>query len=256
MKKRNFILAVLMCFLGTSITGCSEQELITLTEGEQQIVAEYAASVLMQYNAGSNMRVLTGKKLAQAEAKDQARKEQEARRQQAIMDYQSANGTKKMTTVGPDGAVTTTTPGENSVAVIEDLGSFFAVDGFSITYQNYEVVDTYADSHEENMMMAMDATTGNKLLVVHFAVTNNNGEAALLDVLSLEGKFRLKADGETFQSQYTLLLSDLSMYKGEIAGGATVDTVLVFEIPEELSAPGSLELVVSLGEQKGTISLQ
>ena len=46
------------------------------------------------------------------------------------------------------------------------------------------------------------------------------------------------------------------MYKGEIEAGATIDTVLVFEISEEQVSPSQLELTVSLGEQKGTINLQ
>ena len=260
MKKRNLFLAALICSLGLSIAGCGNQEL-TLTENEQQLVAEYAASVLMQYNAGSNMRVLTGKRLELAETEEQARKEQEAKRQQAAMEYQNGRGTASATTTttttvgGAEGIVTSTTAVQN-VTAIEDLGNFFAADGFSITYQNYEVTDSYADPQEGDLMMSMDATAGRKLLVAHFSVTNNSREAAMLDVLSLGGKFRLKIDGETLQSQYTLLLNDLSMYKGEIEAGATIDTVLVFEISEEQVSPSQLELTVSLGEQKGTINLQ
>ncbi len=262
MKKRNYLIAALICSLSLSLAGCGSQEL-NLTESEQKLITEYAASILMQYNAGSNMRILTGRELELAEAEEQVRLEQEARRQQAALEYQNAGGeagTTTTTTVGgAEGMVTSTAAGDN-VAAISDLGNFFATEGlsagFSITYQNYEVTDSYSDPQEGDLMMAMDATPGKKLLVVHFSVTNNNGEAALLDVLSLGGKFRLKIDGETILSQYTLLLNDLSMYKGTIEAGATMDAVLVFEISEAQSAPGELELSVALGEQRGVIRLQ
>lgn len=255
MKKKNLLAAVFICSLSLMMAGCKEQEVaLSLTEEEQQLVAGYAASVLMKYNAGSNMRVLSGAQLEQAQIEDQARKEKEARRQQLAEEYRNSQQENPQivggsdTTGGQKGTVETT-------PTIQDLGSFLALDNFTISYQNYEVTDSYGQP-DQGLMMAMDATEGNKLLVAHFSVTNNSGEMQQLDVLSLGGKFRLKADGKTIQSQYTLLLNDLSMYKGQIEAGGTIDTVLVFEISEQQEAAERVELIVSLNGQQGSISLK
>ena len=48
--------------------------LSSLWDEEQKMYAEYAAGVLMKYNAGTNNRVLEGQKLIQQEAKEEAQK--------------------------------------------------------------------------------------------------------------------------------------------------------------------------------------
>ncbi|MGN0306584.1 MAG: hypothetical protein ACI4DN_00055 [Lachnospiraceae bacterium] len=255
MKRRNIFAAVCICSLGLALTGCGDlnvgQEL-TMTEEEQKLVTEYAANILMKYNAGSNMRVLSGRELLLAEAQEEAQKEQEEKRQQLAEEYQNSQGTKNVTTVSGNSSLGSS---EAEMTAIEDLGSFFAFDSLSIVYQDYEITDSYGQGDEE-IMMAMDATAGKKLLVAHFAVTNNSSETVQLDVLSREGKFRLKADGTTLQSQYTLLLNDLSMYKGDIEAGAVVDTVLIFELSQEQAEAESLSLLITLGDQRGSITLK
>lgn len=255
MKKKSLFAVALVCALGLAVTGCNQNQELTLSQQDQELVTEYATSVLMKYNAGSNMRVLSGKELLQAEAEDQAAKEREAKRQQLAEEYQQSQQAQGTATTVSSGGKTQTTVPEQSIAMVEDLGSFFAIDQMTITYQNYEVTDSYGQPDEE-VMMAMDATAGNSLLVAHFSVTNNSSETVHLDILSKEGKFRLKAGDKTLQSQYTLLLNDLSMYKGDIEAGATIDTVLIFELSQEQVNAESLELIVSLGEQRGSIVLK
>ena len=80
MKKSKIIFFLIICILVTVLTGCSKKEaedivsieveeenMFGLTESEQMMYAEYAAGVLMKYNAGSNMRVLEGQKLINQE---------------------------------------------------------------------------------------------------------------------------------------------------------------------------------------------
>ena len=254
MKKKKLLVAAIICSFGLMMAGCGGQELtLSLTEEEQKLVSGYAASVLMKYNVGSNMRVLSGEELTQAEIAEQAQKEKETRRQQLAEEYRNAEQVSQTTnSMNTSGGQSGT--GE-TIAAIEDLGNFMALEDFSITYQNYEVTDSYGQM-DDGLMMAMDATAGNKLLVAHFSVTNNTGEVRELDILSMGGRFRLTVDGKTLQSQYTLLLNDLSMYKGQIEAGVTMDMVLVFEISQEQEAAESMELIVNLNGQKGSIVLK
>lgn len=253
MKKKSLFSAALVCSLGLLLTGCNQGQGLTLTEQDQQLVTEYAVSVLMKYNAGSNMRVLSGQELLQAETEEQARQDREARRQQLAEEYQGSQQAEE--TVSGSGTAAGSDSESETIANIEDLGSLMALDQITITYQNYEITDSYGEPDEE-IMMAMDAAEGKSLLVAHFTVTNHSSETSHLDVLSQDGKFRLKADGKTLQAEYTLLLNDLSMYKGDLEAGASIDTVLIFEVSGEQEAAESLELIVSMGEQSGRITLK
>jgi len=108
MKNRKISLMLLFSFALT-LTGCNKEENIQnqnqvvvtetpeeidetgfgITLEEQRMCAEYAAGVLMKYNAGSNMRVLEGMKLQNMEAKEQAQKAQEEKREQLAAEYQA-----------------------------------------------------------------------------------------------------------------------------------------------------------------------
>ncbi|MBQ9991527.1 MAG: hypothetical protein IJP31_11420 [Lachnospiraceae bacterium] len=253
MKKKSLFAVMLACSLGLALTGCSQSQELTLSEQDQQLVTEYAVNVLMKYNAGSNMRVLSGQELLQAEAEEQARLEREAKRQQLAADYQDSQQTQE--TVSGSSTSAGSTSEAETIATIEDLGNFMALDQIAITYQNYEITDSYQEPDGMGMM-AIDAGNGKSLLVAHFTVSNNSGETRHLDVLSQNGKFRLKADSKAVQSEYTLLLNDLSMYKGDIEAGASLDTVLIFEVSQEQAAAESLELIISMDGQDGSITIK
>ena len=74
-----------------------EPEIQNLTDEEQKMYAEYAAGVLMKYNAGSNNRVLKGQKLIQVEAKEEAQAQQAARREQLAAEYEANKKDKENT---------------------------------------------------------------------------------------------------------------------------------------------------------------
>ena len=102
MKKNILFSFVSVCMLATVLTACGKKEEVVetieqveevnmfgLTDEEQKLYAEYAAGVLMKYNAGTNNRVLEGQKLIQAEAKETAQREQAARREQLAAEYEA-----------------------------------------------------------------------------------------------------------------------------------------------------------------------
>ena len=83
MKKNKLGFLLIICAASLMFVGCNkkETEVVTgieieeenmfgLTESEQKMYAEYAAGVLMKYNAGSNMRILEGQKLIDQEMKE------------------------------------------------------------------------------------------------------------------------------------------------------------------------------------------
>lgn len=260
--KKNKLVSLLMISMSLAmLVGCNkekeevtaqivveeERNMFGLTEGEQKMYAEYAAGVLMKYNAGSNMRVLEGQELVNQEAKEQAAREQAAKREQAAAEY-AANAKKENDSKKEDqGSGNGSSKGE-SVNYISDMASATGNDPFSITYAGYEVTDSYPTSGED-VLLAIDAAPGKVFLVTKYSVTNNSSQTEELDMFSKQAKFKIKLNGTNYKSQYTLLLDDLSMYKGEIDAGATIDTVLIFEIPEAaVSDMGDMVLSITAGD--------
>lgn len=264
MKKSKIIFFLIICILVTVLTGCSKKEaedivsveveeenMFGLTESEQMMYAEYAAGVLMKYNAGSNMRVLEGQKLINQEKKEQAAREQEERRQQLAAEYEA---NKKNNSNKNENSNSGGNSEGNSVAYVSDMSAVTGTDAFSIIYDGYEITDTYPNSGDD-LFLAMDARDGKVFLVTKFAVTNISGQTENFNMFSKQGKFRLNVNGEYYKSQYTLLLDDLSMYKGDVEAGETIPTVLIFEIPREAAANVS-DIVLSITVDGATSSMQ
>lgn len=269
MKKSKIIFFLIICILVTVLTGCSKKEaedivsveveeenMFGLTESEQMMYAEYAAGVLMKYNAGSNMRVLEGQKLINQEKKEQAAREQEERRQQLAAEYEAnkKNDSNKNGSSNSDGSGGSSEG--SGISYISDMAQATGMNAFSIVYDGYEVTDSYPNSGED-ILMAMDATNGKLLMVTKYKVTNIVDQTENLDMFSKQAKFKLKLNGKSYKSQYTLLLDDLSMYKGDIDAGETIEGVLIFEIPEaEATNVNDMLLSVSVDGESSSMQLQ
>jgi len=275
MKKRNLSL-ILLCSFALALTGCNKGDKTEngdvvvetqtpeeidetgfgITLEEQRLCAEYAAGVLMKYNAGSNMRVLEGKKLVQMDAKEQAKKAQEEKREQLAAEYQAnkkQNSSQKEEQTSSNGSSSSdVTP---TISYINDMSTATGTDAFSIQYDGYEITDSY--SGEEGEFFAIEAVKGKVLLVAKFAVTNISGQTENFNMYSNQGKYRLHLNDGSYKAQQTLLLNDLSMYKGDVESGATMETVLVFEVPQEkVASVDKMELSITIGDEVNTMLLQ
>lgn len=271
MKKNKLVSAFIICICSTMLVGCSkdteevvaetvveteEGNIFGLTEIEQKMYAEYAAGALMKYNAGTDMRVLEGQTLINQEAKEKAAKEQAAAREQAAAEYEAnkKNNSNKNDTSGSSGGSSGFSEG-SGISYISDMAQAAGMNAFSIVYDGYEITDSYPNSGDD-ILMAMDATSGKLLMVTKFKVTNISGQTENFDMFSKQGKFRLDLNGKRYKSQYTLLLDDLSMYKGDLNAGETMEGVLIFEIPEtEASYIEDMVLTITMDGNASSMQL-
>ncbi len=270
MKKMKLVSFLVICMFSTMIIGCNkekesevvageeigseEENMFGLTESEQKMYAEYAAGALMKYNAGSNMRVLEGKKLINQEAKEQAAKEQAEKRAQLAAEYEANKKNNSSKNESQNSGQSSS--GGVGVSYISDMSQATGTDAFSITYDGYEITDSYPNSGDD-ILMAMDATPGKLLMVTKYKVTNISDRTENFNMFSKQGKFRLSLNGKRYKSQYTLLLDDLSMYKGELDAGEIIDVVLIFEIPEsEASDVNDMVLSITVDGESSSMQLQ
>ena len=218
-----------------AMIGCGQTS--PISEKNEELVAEYAAGVLMRYSASETGQGLQDKRNIPDESTEPTTP--------VVRD----EDTKDITDHSGETPVVEAQGVENVGGGVDDrpasIAAAIGIPEFDVSYRGYEIADIYPDQKSDSMGFSMQAAAGKELLVAHFDVTNNNAEARDCDVLSYNVKFRILINGEKrVNEQLTILLNDLKSYSESVAAGETKDTVLVFEIDKGESASiNSLSLI-------------
>lgn len=251
--KRIMTVFLSLLIAGAFLTGCGQNEMVELSEEQQTQVAEYAAGLLLKYASNYHSRLVDSEEELIALADKRAHKEElqakaNAMKQQEAQEEQAAEVSNNQSTGVVDMS------GDSAANVtMEDILDTVSV---TITYNGYELLDTYPEESEDNYVFAMDSTQGNKLLVMHFTMTNVTAESMEVDIASTGCKFLCKVNGEGYHNVLTtMLLNDLAAYKGTVDAGTSQDVVLVLEVPEDTQIQ-SLELLMKKGTQQVKMSLE
>lgn len=234
MRKLGLTLAVAASLCMTAC-GASIPE---MTEEQNALVVEYAAGLLLKYDANYRNRLV-----------DEAEPEEE---QPAVPEEQPAEEPQ------PEEEPEVVDVSEEPEAVVyHSIEEFYGIDGVTVTFMGYELKDMYPDQGAEEMFFAMNASEGCKLVVLHFDVANVSGQDKELDMLSLDTKFKISFNGESPRyALTTMLTNDLASYKGTIAAGGTEQLVLVAELQEDRAQSiQTLSLIMRNAADEATLPL-
>lgn len=223
------------------LTGCGPQ-LPELTENESEKIAEYAATVLLQYEKTQKNRLVdTNAMEEQMELKKQQEEaeQKEVEKQEASEEVQEENQESS----------------EPVAITYQDIASFMGFQDVSIDYAGYEICDKYPS---DSMSFSMQATPNHKLLVLKFSVSNNGTEEKSVDIFSLHNKYRLAIDGESnIMPLTTMLMNDLMTFQEVVGAGEVKEAVLVTEVlAEEEPAIASINLTIRNSTGDMTTTLQ
>lgn len=224
------------------LEGCSVGDSVELTEEQNELVSEYAAGLLLKYEKGHNIGLT---RVAEVDFKEldvvptptpeptpepiEAPSEEEA----ALVDDISGSSLVN------DEVDTKITP---------PLNEIFGMQGVNIDFTYAELCDVYPET--EDLVFSMNASNGNNLLIMHFNVYNPNGES--VSVISNKGDYKLRAlvNGEDrLRAELTFLTNDLTSYTDNIEPSEAKDTVLVFELADNVSLESLGLLAVNGAEQ-------
>lgn len=228
------------------LSGCGNQ-IPDMTEEEQALIVSYAAEVVERHDSNHPSRLeseevveLKKEEEAQKEAKKEQLKQEEAAKAEEAKNNEASSETAKQ-------------------KVELTLDDVVGADGFSFSYEGYELDDSYPDTGEETYF-AMNATEGQKLLVLKFLAHNISGEDRELSMVSSGVRFKITAGGKTQNALTTMLLNDFSNFSGTIPGNGTQELVLICEVPADGSVTeggsDSIAVIVRNGDKNATISLQ
>ena len=257
---RKMTLFALLLTFSLALTGCGALvEMPEISDEEEELITEYAAGLIIKYDTkfvGTNL--LDDEALAFLDAKEKEAREKERAYKKAAEEYLA----KKQVAMQADNKEEASADEENNEEAsaktskeptVDNVASFYGLDGFSVNYTGYQLVSTYSDS----VMMEVDSSAGKQLLVLDFDVVNTGSAENNFDMFYKNPGFAVSVDGgSNIKSLGTLLFDDMSSYVGAIEAGGSRHMVLLFEVDDSISSIGSLDMTVRSGMDRGTLRLQ
>lgn len=245
MRKGYVKVSAVMAAMLLMLSGCGTSY-PDLSSEEEVLVGEYAAKLLLKYDANNRSRLVVREELVWEE--DEEGKED-------IQETETEENKE-------EGATEDTPIIEKDEHQVDDnrVGSpaeFYGLsDGIVINCRGMEVCDSYPQSGEADAYFALDAAEGKRLVVLKFAVENRSQSDKEVDLLSKEATLQITVNGGYTRNVLpTMLQDDMSTYKGNIPAGETVNLVLLAEADIDV-ADSISTLMLNLKNDSKTCTIQ
>lgn len=249
--KYNRILCILLALAMISLTGCASVK--DMSEDHADLVAEYAAGVLLRYSDTYERRLIT-KKQAEKEGDTEA---ELASSQPSVSPSASpsASATASATasaspSVSPDGE-----PTQSSEQTNTELSDLFGIKGVTFTYDSYEFTNAYGTSQ-------IRADDDECLMVVTFIVKNTTGKKKKIDLTDrnqLEGgmQYELDVDGSKYEPGLSIIENGgLNFLSTTLGPRKSEEAVLIYRMSKDKENASSIQLKLSEGDRQSTIQLK
>lgn len=231
MKKGFRLLAVLSATV-FMISGCGTS-LYEMTDDEENLVVQYAAYAVGKHNIHQKDG------MTNAVAKEQDSQVKEEQSTQKEQDTQSNQNSANQGSAGQTGDSTgTDTSNYAQISLEKALGYDSAL---NITYKGYKVQDSY----KEGNYFAVNAASGNKLLVMNFTISNPGKKTVKYDTTSLGNSFYGVFDGKTkIAEKMTFSNKELSSGTNKIKAGKKIKAIMIFELTADQAAAVTTETLL------------
>ncbi|MCI8635054.1 MAG: DUF4352 domain-containing protein [Eubacterium sp.] len=251
MKGSRMRIAAVLFVAAVTLSGCGEA-LYELTPEEQAAIVSYASHTVAKFNNyQKDGEIFVRKDILEGDEASQEVKTpdlQQAEPEESIPADDTEMPVQDMAASQDDGNAQGAEP-EGSFATIGqalDLGVIQADYTGSSLCTTYQKSDSYA----------VDASPGSQFLVLNVKLTNQSAQDLYIDILAMTPTFQVTVNGEsTAAAQTTILPNDLSTYQGNILAGASSDTVLVFEVSQEIENVSDIQLRITMNGSQNTINL-
>ena len=230
MKKRMILagVAVMLCMM----CGCLKDT--PLTDEEMDIVAEYAASLLLKYdNKYSTPLYYENERAERLTPTPTMMPEAEPTKnpQQEVSDN---------TPSGTGGSKITPTPLPfDHEETTRQLTNLFAEENITVSCKKYELMR----SVQSTEYFSLIAKEGRQYAVVSFTLHNNSNQDVVFDASERGLEYTLDINAKTsFRVSLSMLPNDLQYMEIPVPANGTADAVLVFEISAE--EPDTIHLII------------
>lgn len=261
MKSKSVLFGIILT--GSLIlSGCSAFESVIpeMTEDEKAKVVEYASETLLSYDKRNGDKI--GSKpegfvsqteiIVEGEPTETTEINPEEASPAPSLDLEIPEDdegvSKEEVTV-----IDNTGEGQSQFTDINDALS--VPEGLLVNYNGYEIKTSYPDTLDAYFVM--NASSDCKLLILKFKFDNSTGNNLELNMPGYNLRFKIVLNGKTKNALTTMLLNDMTYFKGAIPGGESEELVVVGEYSdEELASIDSLSLMVVNAEGNSTVSLE
>ncbi len=242
MKMKKYIGSVLGVCALTMFAGCYEP--LEITETEMDMVAEYAAGVLVKHGTQTKEALLNPEEQEEEWARLATPTPRPTLAPSKPTEDKTPTGEGSESNPAPTAKPVATAVPDNTELTMRDLTELIGKDEFFFRYMGC----TTAGIYEGNGGVPVFARNGKKLVVLEFEITNQSATGATLSMNMGESKeyvYTLLTDGRTIRPSITLLEEDFyTSYSDTYKAGETKNCVLVFECDENLSLDNATLTIV------------
>lgn len=217
--KKITALSLAMVMAAGCMSGCAKK--INLTEEEQNLVAEYAAQLVLKHDKNYNG------KLKEIDTEEVTSDNKETT---AVNDKNGSQNTETISAGNIDS---------------KSYSDAFGFGALTVDYTGYQVLDTYPQTSDVAFVLKATEDTG--LLILKFNVSNRSDNAVDVPMMSFDTSIKSIVNGaDNYTALVTLLMDGLNTFSGTVAAGESKELVLAFQTPhKDESSIDSLQLKVS-----------
>ncbi len=226
----------LLAMSAVMLTGCVDA-MPDMTTEQSDIVAEYAAGLLLKYSPNYNYRLVSDEELAAALAQENTKEDETAT--ESVTETEESEAEQETGIQQEETQQSTESALEQIVQDAVDVDADLAVElgldaGMALRYQSFEICDSYPQN--ASGFSGTDAKQGKKLLVLHFDLENASDEVIACNLYDASFKLRVQINQSASVGalETPMMPDDLVSFTEDVAAGETKDLAAVFEI-EELS---------------------
>lgn len=237
--------------------GCSK--VIELTEDESQIIAEYAAELLLKYDRNIDLKyyddtepIVTTTEAVTEEVLDSEEPTEDTTEEITEEDTEEVT-TEVATEEDIEDVYDNVTP-----AASFDVAEFVGLSDMNIYYSHYMLVDSYPSYDQDGVYIEIEAPVGYKLLVLKFDVENAIDEPQYIDLYSMDISYNIIInDQKTAKQMLTILLDDLYTYQKNIEPSMYEEAVVIFQLSDSIAESiTDLKLKITYNDKEQYISLE
>lgn len=219
------------------LTGCASS--ISLTDNESDIVAEYVAGLVFKFDKNYEEALIDP---------------EEDGEENEVVATLTPTTSPSPTSVEGENVDSTKKGNSNTDANIQANSDLAEVIGFkklSIEYSGYEVKENLSDSY-----FNIESGEGKKLLIAKFKLKNNTKKDVTLNLSNTEVLYQLDINTGNFQKPLlTFLDNDLRLIDTAVKANSTLDTVLVFTVPDNVNLD-VVNVIISRAHKTAIVKLK
>lgn len=215
MKRYKRLLFICIAACSLLLGGCGDA-LHELTVEEENLIVHYAAYAVAKHNI-QQKDGMSGVLIPEAEPENT----------ESVDTPEDTEVTDDTQTPDGQGGTGDIPQVDNTTVTMADVIGHSS--DLTVVYNGSYVSNNYI----EGSAYSVDASAGNTYYIMKFILLNTTEAEVEVENVTKGLKFKLVYGDKTVSSESTFLMTDLSTYYGTIPAGQSVETVLLFEVPED-----------------------